>query len=211
MQNRWVGPLVTIVIVAGIGMILFVNLQSPPGATSNKPVAPAGQEPPKVPALKPAGFREHPIGEEVLKNHMRIAAVWLPPIQMDGTASLADTDIIHIEADVRATEGNPNGFAKDEFVPYMNVTYKITPVGSDKPIDHGNLIPMVASDGLHYGASIVMPKAGEYRLTYAFQPPQSGGLGRHSDPVTGVAPWWEPFEATFDWDCPGPSEITKKN
>ena len=65
-------------------------------------------------------------------------------------------------------------------------------------------MPMVARDGLHYGASIAMPKAGAYRLTYHIEPPSAGGLGRHSDPVTGVAPWWEPFEVSFDWDYPGP-------
>jgi uncharacterized protein involved in high-affinity Fe2+ transport len=66
------------------------------------------------------------------------------------------------------------------------------------------MIPMVAADGLHYGASVSMPKAGEYRLTYKIDPPSAGGLGRHSDPATGVAPWWTPFEASFEWDYPGP-------
>ena len=65
-------------------------------------------------------------------------------------------------------------------------------------------MPMVARDGLHYGASLTLPKAGAYRLTYAIEPPSAGGLGRHSDPVTGVAPWWAPFEVTFDWDYAGP-------
>jgi uncharacterized protein involved in high-affinity Fe2+ transport len=36
-------------------------------------------------------------------------------------------------------------------------------------------------------------------------PPSKGGMGRHSDPVTGVAPWWEPFSVTFDWDYVGPA------
>jgi periplasmic iron binding protein len=63
---------------------------------------------------------------------------------------------------------------------------------------------MVARDGLHYGASIAMPTPGSYRLTYRLAPPSAGGLGRHSDPVTGVAPWWQPFEVAYDWDYPGP-------
>ena len=65
-------------------------------------------------------------------------------------------------------------------------------------------MPMVARDGLHYGASIEMPKAGRYKLTYAIKPPSAGGLGRHADRATGVDPWWEPFEVSFDWDYPGP-------
>ncbi len=63
---------------------------------------------------------------------------------------------------------------------------------------------MMARDGFHYGANIEMPKAGRYTLIYQFQPPSAGGLGRHADRATGVAPWWKPFEVSFDWDYPGP-------
>ena len=62
-------------------------------------------------------------------------------------------------------------------------------------------MPMVARDGLHYGASIAMPRAGRYKLTYTIEPPTAAG--RHSDPATGVDPWWKPFEVSFDWDYPG--------
>ncbi len=44
-----------------------------------------------------------------------------------------------------------------------------------------------------------MPSPGKYRLLYDIQPPSAGGLGRHSDAATGVAPWWQPFQASFDW------------
>ena len=112
------------------------------------------------------------------------------------------SDLVHLEADVKATEGNPNGFALGEFVPYLKITYAITENG--RTIAKGDLHPMIASDGLHYGANIAMPKAGQFRLTYAIEPPSAGGLGRHSDKAMGVAPWWKPFEANFDWDYPGP-------
>ena len=65
----------------------------------------------------PAGFREYPIGEDVEKNQMRIAAVYLPPVEMDGMPGAGRRRLIHLEADIHATEGNRNGFAKDEFVP----------------------------------------------------------------------------------------------
>jgi periplasmic iron binding protein len=42
-------------------------------------------------------------------------------------------------------------------------------------------------------------------LRYAIEPPSTGGLGRHTDAQSGVAPWWKPFEAVYDWDYPGPS------
>jgi uncharacterized protein involved in high-affinity Fe2+ transport len=34
-------------------------------------------------------------------------------------------------------------------------------------------------------------------------PPSEGGLGRHDDPITGVAPWWSRFAVTFDWNFEG--------
>jgi uncharacterized protein involved in high-affinity Fe2+ transport len=139
----------------------------------------------------------------VEKNQMRIAAVWLPSIRMDGMAGPLSSDMIHLEADIHATAGNPNGFALDEFVPYMKITYKILPAKGGEPIHQGELMPMVAGDGLHYGASIAMPQAGEYRLVFDLKPPSAGGLGRHTDPATGVAPWWDPFEVSFDWDYEG--------
>jgi uncharacterized protein involved in high-affinity Fe2+ transport len=187
------------VIVGGVALIFALNLNLAPARPSLAPAAPA------APVLKPAGFREYPIGDEVLKNHLRIAAVWLPPIAMGGMPAMpAGGDVIHLEADIHATEGNPNGFAKDEFVPYMKIRYAITPAAGGPPIHQGELMPMVARDGLHYGASVAMPDAGSYRLTYALEPPSAGGLGRHSDPATGVAAWWEPFDVSFDWDYPGP-------
>jgi uncharacterized protein involved in high-affinity Fe2+ transport len=115
---------------------------------------------------KPLDFREYPIGEEVVRDRdgLRVAAVWLPPVQMDGQAGGA-SDLIHLEADVKATENNPNGFAFGEFVPYLEITYTIAPAGGGPAVQSGTLKPMIATDGLHYGASVAMPRAGPYRLT----------------------------------------------
>jgi uncharacterized protein involved in high-affinity Fe2+ transport len=183
------------------------GLSSPSGSTiaSDKVSAPLVPKPPDGP---PADFREYRIGDPVDRpgEHLRIAAVWLPPIQMEGMTGLMPSDVIHLEADIHATAGNPNGFAKDEFVPYLKVGYVIEPAEGGPPLHKDELAPMIARDGLHYGASIAMPKAGSYRLTYTIQPPSAGGLGRHADPATGVAPWWKPFSVTFDWDYPGPPQ-----
>lgn len=206
MLKQWAGPLVTALILGGVALIVVLNLN--PQGTS-RPIPAAGPEaapPDKAPApggAKPAGFREYPIGDEVVRNHMKIVAVWLPPIQMDGKND-AMSDLIHLEADIHATEDNPNGLGLGEFVPYLSVGYAITPAGGGEPIQKGELRPMVARDGLHYGASVAMPKAGQYRLTYDIKPPTSNGLGRHVDSATGVAAWWEPFQVTFDWDYSGP-------
>jgi uncharacterized protein involved in high-affinity Fe2+ transport len=218
MLQRWMGRIVVLLILGGVILILALNLDlrgrdsqstRSPDATPRDAIASpttSGPETAKGPRL-PADFREYPIGEEVERNQMRIAAVWLPPVQMDGMAGPAPSDMIHIEADIRATEGNRNGFPKDAFIFGLVVRYTIVPVDagrkSDPPIA-GVLIPMLARDGEHYGASIEMPRAGHYKLTYAIEPPSATGVGLHRDAATGVDPWWKPFEVAFDWDYPGP-------
>jgi periplasmic iron binding protein len=215
-MKRWAGPLITSLILLGVVSILLLNLdlghpRMPSGSGSGSLIptatAPSSASTSTRPP-KPAGFREYPIPEEVEKNGIRVAAVWLPPIEMEGQGH-AGADIIHLEADVEATEGNPNGFGLGEFVPYLKIAYEIAPAAGGPAVQKGELLPMVASDGLHYGASVAMPKPGKFRLIYSIQPPSAGGLGRHSDPVTGVAPWWPPFQATFDWDYPGPPAAPK--
>ena len=57
-------------------------------------------------------IKEYPIDVEKIVNRMKIAAVYLKPIDMeprgsDLAASLAD---IHLEADIHAAPGNLNGF-----------------------------------------------------------------------------------------------------
>lgn len=209
MLRRWVGPLITILIGGGVALLLALNLNlsTPRQPSTDGPQSTAPPAPVPSTAAKPADFREYPIGdsEGVVKNQMRIAAVWLPPIAMEGMPALpAGGDVIHLEADIHATEGNANGFAKDEFVPYLKIRYTITAADGGVVIHQGDLMPMIARDGLHYGANVAMPTVGAYRLTFSIEPPSEGGLGRHSDPITGVAPWWGPFEVAFDWDYPGP-------
>ncbi len=197
MSKSWMGPMVAGLIVVGVGAVLVVNLQTP--GTPKPPRSP-GEVKHDVLRPAPGEIREYPIGDPVVENHVRVAAVWLSAVKMEGMETPGASDLIHLEADIKATEDNPNGFARDEFVPYLKVAYSIVPAPGGSPVAQGELTPMVASDGLHYGANIVMPRAGDYRLIYDVRPPSAGGLGRHSDPATGVAPWWEPFRATFEWN-----------
>ncbi len=206
MPARWTGPLVIALIFCGVALILIVNLDlggrrpAGEGANPSKSALSVEAQPTPRPA-KPAGFREYPIGDEVLKNAMRIAAVWLPPVRMQDDVGQPANDMIHLEADIHAAEGNPNGFPRDEFVPYLPIAYTITRL--DKPTGdklEGVLMPMVARDGWHYGANVIMPGPGHYRLAYHIEPPAAG---RHADPATGVDPWWPPFVVSFDWNFEG--------
>lgn len=111
-------------------------------------------------------FQEFPIGEAKTINTLEVAAVYLKPIDMeprgiDLPASQAD---IHLEADIHAAEANPNGFGAGEWVPYLTVSYRLENQDTGKVLT-GNLMPMVAVDGPHYGANIKMPGTGNYKLS----------------------------------------------
>ncbi len=145
-------------------------------------------------------FKEYPIGEAKTLNTLEVAAVYLTPIDMeprgiDLPASQAD---IHLEADIHANEGNPNGFGAGEWVPYLTVSYRLENKDTGKVLT-GNLMPMVAVDGPHYGSNIKMPGAGNYKLTYHIDAPSRQGFGRHTDKASGVGQWFQPFDVDYDF------------
>jgi uncharacterized protein involved in high-affinity Fe2+ transport len=202
-MNRWAGLAITLILALSIAGVLFFNLETSTPSPITKPPVPPATAPdpsPSLPASGPSGtFREYPIGDPVERpsEHLEIAAVWFPAVAMEGMPH-PGSDVIHLEADVKAAALNPNGFARGQFIPYLKIEYTITPE-SGEPIT-GELLPMVARDGLHYGANVAMPASANYHLTYHFDPPSAGGLGRHADPETGVAPWWPPFSVEWDWN-----------
>lgn len=169
---------------------------------SMKPKGPAKED---TKADLGAGMIEYPIGKPVEKNHMSIAAVWLPPITMNDDAAAAGDGPIHIECDVKALEGNPNGFPEGAWIPYLTVEYaleRIVKPGEAAGFHQtGALSAMVAKDGPHYGVSLQLsPHPARYKLTYKISPPSRQGFGRHADKISGVAPWWEPFEVSWEFD-----------
>ena len=66
------------------------------------------------------------------------------------------------------------------------------------------IAPITVGNNVFIGINtILMPGVGKYKLIFKLLPPSSGGLGRHTDPVTGVADWWAPYETTYAWDYKG--------
>jgi len=145
-------------------------------------------------------FKEYPIGEAVVKNHMEIAAVYLAPVDMEprGMALPASKADIHLEADIHAVKGNPNGFGAGEWLPYLAVDYKLENKDTGK-VQSGSFMPMVAVDGPHYGENIKMPGAGNYKLTFTIKNPNDQGMHRHTDKVSGVGKWFQPFDVSYDF------------
>lgn len=151
-----------------------------------------------------AELKEYPIGESQEINNMEIAAVYLNPIDMeprgiDLPASKAD---IHIEADIHATKGNKNGFGAGQWIPYLTITYKVTNLDTGKS-KVGTLMPMVASDGTHYGSNIKMLGVGNYKVDFTVEPPSKQGFGRHTDKDSGVGKWFKTFTVSYEGQYKG--------
>lgn len=156
-------------------------------------------------------FQEYPAGEPVKMNAMEIAAVYLQPIDMEPRGmglSAKDADI-HLEADIHAIEGNKNGFGVGEWIPYLTIAYTL--INEDTGAEQkGTFMPMIASDGPHYGANIKMMGAANYKVIYRIDPPSRAGMHRHVDPETGVGYWWKPFDVSFNFQYTGLEKKAKK-
>ncbi|MEL0584995.1 MAG: iron transporter [Candidatus Thiodiazotropha sp. (ex. Lucinoma kazani)] len=142
---------------------------------------------------------EHPIGDPVEINGMEIVAVHLQPVLMEtmlpGMMKPAD---IHLEADIHAVKGNKNGFGEGDWVPYLQITYQIKKENSEWHTV-GAFMPMVASDGPHYGENIKLNGTGKYRVSYHIAPPPINGFYHHTDKETGTDEWWQPFDLKWEF------------
>jgi len=146
---------------------------------------------------------EVPIGKPKTLHDLQIAAAYSEAVAMDeywGGPAPDEADI-HLEADIHATKGNRYGFRPGEWISYLSINYTLELLGTDKKLS-GQLWQMMAKDGPHYGLNLKMPGPGRYRLTYRIGSPQEWGLSRHTDPETGVDPWWEPFEVEWTFQYP---------
>jgi len=146
--------------------------------------------------------KETPIGEERHEGGMTIGAVYLQPIEMEPEGMMrpaADSDV-HLEADIHAAKGNPTGFAEGDWMPYLVVKYELTKEGGQT--QKGDLMPMVANDGPHYGDNVKLQGPGKYKMTLTVEPPAGGHhamFGRHVDKETGVGPWFKPFTLDYEF------------
>jgi uncharacterized protein involved in high-affinity Fe2+ transport len=155
----------------------------------------------------PAFALEMPIGKPQRQAGMEIAAVYLQPVPMEPAGmmrAVADSDI-HLEADIHAQSDNANGFPDGSWVPYLGVKYEVTKFGSDRKLT-GELMPMVASDGPHYGDNVKLMGPGKYKLVLSIEPPGASAhahFGRHTDKETGVGAWFKPFAIEYEFTYAG--------
>lgn len=150
---------------------------------------------------------EYPIGQPQARNGMEIAAIYLQPVLMepDGMMKKPEESDIHLEADIHALSNNPNGFGEGAWLPYLAIKFELAKIGSTEKIN-GNLMPMVANDGPHYGDNVKLAGPGKYRLKLMITPPSlnpDAHFGRHTDRLTGVRPWFKPFEVEYEFTYVG--------
>lgn len=141
----------------------------------------------------------HPIGEPMERNGMRLSAAFIQAVTLDPQDDMcgpADGDI-HLTADIRGLDKNPHGFAPAEWIPDLSVSFELIKKGTSYATK-GTLVPMVANSGPHYGANVKLNGPGRYHVVMTVKPPMHRGFYRHTDRETGVGPWWQPF--TQEWD-----------
>src|SRR3990167_10720 len=162
-----------------------------------------------------------PIGEPQRCGGLEVGAVYLQPIEIDPPGMMrpaAESDV-HLEADISALENNPNGFQEGSFVPYLNIAFVLRKEGSDEelkgdfhamapndcPHYSDKPHPMATSDGPHSAANLKLMGPGKYHLTYSILSP-AGGHGmfcRPTDKETGVAPWFERCDLSYEFTYAG--------
>lgn len=79
---------------------------------------------------------EYPIGAPQQRFGMEIGAVYLQPVVMEpeGMMKKAEESDVHIEADIKALAGNPNGFEEGSWIPYLIVKFEVTKAGTTQSV-----------------------------------------------------------------------------
>ncbi|QPK81530.1 iron transporter [Schaalia sp. ZJ405] len=152
-----------------------------------------------------AGFDEFPLGDEVFVGPLTVAGVYFQPVEMEpAMGTPASEASMHMEADIAAAPNNKLGYGAGDFIPGLTVDYRILGEGG-KVVQEGTFMPMVASDGPHYGINLPKLEAGTYTVQFIIKSPEESGWMLHTDKATGVEGryWTEPLVAEFtnwQWD-----------
>jgi hypothetical protein len=144
----------------------------------------------------------HVIGEPKIRKHMEFRAlymqsgVWEPTVPR-GADNSDDPDTkpdIHLELLVTGVDGNPWGFSKGDFIPYLKIEYTIAKEDNEW-YRKGLLMAVATNNGPRYGVDIPMDGPGKYYVLYRIYSPLTYGLVRHTDREMGVPEFWtEPIE-----------------
>ncbi|MEA5117734.1 MAG: iron transporter [Propionicimonas sp.] len=186
--------------------------ESPSVAAGNTAPAPAeSTEPETTDDPNVVGINELPVGDsgpQQAGDYLEVNAVYFQAIDMEhGTMAMppASESDMHFEIDIKTTEKAKDiGFEAEQFMPYLKITPKLTEKNTGKVVELGTLMPMIASDGPHYGNNIKL-EPGLYTVELSIQSPADDFMLHTGKDTSGVKGrfWTEPLKVTFDnfeWD-----------
>lgn len=186
--------------------------ESPSVAAGNTAPAPAeSTEPEATDDPNVVGINELPVGDsgpQQAGDYLEVNAVYFQAIDMEhGTMAMppASESDMHFEIDIKTTEKAKDiGFEAEQFMPYLKITPKLTEKNTGKVVELGTLMPMIASDGPHYGNNIKL-EPGLYTVELSIQSPADDFMLHTGKDTSGVKGrfWTEPLKVTFDnfeWD-----------
>ncbi|MEA4943619.1 MAG: iron transporter [Propionicimonas sp.] len=186
--------------------------ESPSVAAGSTASAPAeSTEPETTDDPNVVGINELPVGDsgpQQAGDYLEVNAVYFQAIDMEhGTMAMppASESDMHFEIDIKTTEKAKDiGFEAEQFMPYLKITPKLTEKNTGKVVELGTLMPMIASDGPHYGNNIKL-EPGLYTVELSIQSPADDFMLHTGKDTSGVKGrfWTEPLKVTFDnfeWD-----------
>lgn len=156
------------------------------------------------------GINEIPIGDSGPQDAgpLTVDLVYFQAIDMEqGSVAVppASESDMHFEIDIATNETALEvGYEADQFLPYLDPEVKIVNKDTGEEIDPGTMMPMIASDGPHYGNNISL-EPGNYEVFIRIASPGDKFMlhtGHDSSGVEGRF-WEEPLEFHFDnwqWD-----------
>ncbi|MFT4110035.1 iron transporter [Propionicimonas sp.] len=181
-----------------------------PEASASETAA-ASSEPTATSSETVVGIQEMEVGDsgpQKAGDYLVVSAVYFQAVDLEqGSMAMpaaADSDM-HFEIDVKTTDAAKDiGLEADQFLPYLKITPKLTEKTTGKVVELGTLMPMIASDGPHYGNNISLDP-GTYTVELTIQSPADDFMlhtGKDSSGVKGRF-WSDPLKVTFDnfeWD-----------
>lgn len=157
-----------------------------------------------------AGINELPVGDSGPQTNgpLTIDLVYFQAVDMEhGSMAMppASESDMHFEVDVATTEEATEwGYEADQFLPYLQIKAVATNKDTGEEIDLGTMMPMIASDGPHYGNNISLAP-GNYDVKITVASPADDFMlhtGKDSSGVKGRF-WTEPLTFEFEnwqWD-----------
>ena len=143
---------------------------------------------------------DHPIGQPIEANGMKIAVAYIQAVTMDPQDEMCgpvEADI-HMTAQIHAEKGNPLGFGEGQWIPNLGVTFEISRRGSAFDVK-GTLVPMVAQGGPHYGRNLKLDGPGRYHVTLRVTPPSNRGFYRQTVNEGVDEDWDQPITRDLDF------------